>query len=301
MVPPCYTENDELAGQTVKFDLDETVKLLLGQRKEEFRHERVIRLFQLQIWIWCPGDASLAENAGKLAASIILSDLEDQMFPHMGRLRMPMERFKVLSKSTEYRKLFDEVIAPGLGWSSIVGKAFRSENIDKRIADRSRYGQMIADLIDYRLRAVLNGRTKREANITRAVFFNWWPGRKKPSPRRRFDLWGQLQQTSAFIYLIEKQGYPMRPPKVNEDEFFYHLLHPPISKAKLRTFFSKYAFIIDKLQLPAPISITFNQTPIKVEPFSNAEEAVINDYPANREKMNEKRDDQMAADDDLNL
>ena len=108
------------------------------------------------------------------------------MFPHMGRLRMPLQRFRVLSRSVEYRKLFDEVIAPGLGWSSIVEKAFRSEGFDKRIAGWSRHGRMIADLVDYRLRAVLNGRTKREGNVSHAVFFNWWPNKKRPSPRHRF-------------------------------------------------------------------------------------------------------------------
>jgi hypothetical protein len=134
------------------------------------------------------------------------------------------------------------------------------------------------------------------------------PDVTKPSARKHFDWWGRLKQTSAFIYLIEKHGYPMRPPKLNDDEFLDRLLHPQISQVKLRSFFSKYAFIIDKLQDPRLVSITSNQTPIKVEPFSNAEEAVINDYPDNHEKMNEKRekrDDQMAdpesADDDLNL
>jgi hypothetical protein len=213
------------------------------------------------------------------------------MFPHMGRLRMPMERFRVLSKSVEYRKLFDEVIAPGLGWSSIVGKAFRSENFDKRIAGWSRHGQMIADLVDYRLRAVLNGRTKREGNISHAIFFNWWPDKKSPSPRHRFGLWGQLKKKSAFIYLIEKHGYPMRPPKLNDDKFLNHLLHPPISQAKLRSFFSKYAFINDKLQLPTPESITTNQIAIKIKPFSDAEEAVLSAYKEHHHEMNQGPDE----------
>jgi hypothetical protein len=65
----------------VQFDLDDTVQLLSGERDEEFCHERVIRLFQLQTWIWYPNTLKSAEDAALLAATTILQDLEFKKFP----------------------------------------------------------------------------------------------------------------------------------------------------------------------------------------------------------------------------
>jgi hypothetical protein len=271
------------------FDFDDAVELLSGEREEEFPHERVIRLFQLQTWIWYPNTTKSAEESARLAATTILHQLEFQKFP--GRLAGPrtpitMNCLHVLSKLDEYRELFDAVIAPGRGWSSAVMETVRPDEFDKRIEKRSRYGPMIADLIDYRLRAVLQGRANDEANISHAIFFNWWPNRK-PSPRTRFDWWGWLKPTSGLIYLIEKHNYPMRPPKLDDNGFLDRLVNPPISKAKLRSFFSQYAFLSEQLKDEDLVTIRAKPSPLAVEPFSPEENAVIDAYKAHYLEMNE--------------
>jgi hypothetical protein len=160
------------------------------------------------------------------------------------------------------------------------------DGFDKRIDKRSRYGPMIADLIEYRLRAVLQGRANDEANISHAIFFNWWPNRK-PSPRTRFDWWGWLKPTSGFIYLIEKHSYPMRSPKVDDGGFFDFLVNPPISKAKLRSFFSQYAFVTEQLEDEDLVTISAKPSPLAIKPFSPEENAVIDAYKAHYLEMNE--------------
>jgi hypothetical protein len=284
----------------LKFDLDDAVKLLMGKRDEKFPHERVIRLFQLQTWIWYPNSSKSAEHAAQLAATTILRDLESEKFPsgRFLRSKITMGRLHTLSESDEYRKLFDSLIAPGPGWSSIVMDSVRPETFDQRIAQRSAYGPMIAELIDYRLRAVLNGRND-EANISHAIFFNWWPSKKKPSPRTRFAWWKWLKRTSAFIYLIEKHGYAMKPPELNDDDFFESLLNPAISPKKLLRFFSKYAFIIDTLKDKGLVSISAKPSPIAVKPFSKDEIAAIGAYKEHHFEMNEGTNAQTSAGESL--
>jgi hypothetical protein len=271
------------------FDLEDAVDLFSGVRGEEFPHERVIRLFQLQTWIWYPGNSRAVEDAARIAATQILHDLEFQKFPgRLGALEvnLTLDCLNVLSKSDEYRELFDAVIAPGRGWSSAVIQTVRPDEFDKGIDKRSRYGPMIADLIDYRLRAVLQGRAKDESNISHAIFFNWWPNRK-PSPRTRFDWWGWLKPASGFIFLIEKHRYPMRPPAVDDDRFLERLLKPPISKAKLRSFFSEYAFVTEQWEDEDLVTISAEPAPVATKPFSPEENAVIDAYKAHYLAMNE--------------
>jgi len=203
-----------------------------------------------------------------------------------GTKNLTMAHLHALSKSEEYRGLFDAVIAPDRGWSSVVLRTIDPGTFDKRIDERSPYGPMIADLIDYRLRAVLNGRTIDEANISHAVFFNWWPSKARPSPRTRFTWWKLLKRTSVFIHLVEKHGFPMRPPKLNDGDFIDSLLNPGISQARLRSFFSQYAFIIEQLQDESFVSIAATPTPIKVKPFSNEERGTIEDYKDHYLEMN---------------
>jgi hypothetical protein len=291
MVLHCYTENDELAGQTVQFDLDDAVELLSGERPEEFPHERVIRLVQLQTWIWFPESSDIVANAARLAATAILNEREFRKFPPQD-VRIELDRpitlanLHTLSQSDEYRNLFDAVIAPGRGWSTALLYGIGSDAFNKRLKEQSSHGPMIADLIDYRLRAVLNGKGGNEANISHAVFFNWWPAKKRRSTRSTYEWWGKLKRSSAFIYLIEKRDYPMRPPKLDVDEFWEFLEKPPIRKTILRRFFAEYEFITRELNDTDLVTISVAPSSISVKPFSEDEIAVIGAYKDHYQEMN---------------
>jgi hypothetical protein len=181
------------------------------------------------------------------------------------------------------------VIAPGGGWSAASITGMGADVFDERLGQHSSHGPIIADLIEYRLRAVLNGKSGKEANISHAVFFNWWSYKNTPNKRHarsQYEWWGKLKRSSAFIYLIEKHGYPKRPPTINDVDFWEFLEKPPIHQTILRDFFSKYAFITQQLEDETLVAISAGPLPIDVKPFSEDEIAVLDAYEHHYEEMN---------------
>jgi hypothetical protein len=244
-----HARNDPL-GRALKkyylnnFDVDDCVKLLLDAREEAFLYERCIRLFQFQTWIWYPSERRIAPRAaGRLAAAAILREIEEDRFGN----NITLGKLQILSQSDEYRQIFDAFIAPGGGWSSLLMTEVDPYEFDERIRERTDRAKIIADLIEYRLRAANHPPPGVDrSKITHAIFFNWWPNRKLFTTRSAFNWWKGAKRTAPFIYLIEKRGFPMKPPSVDED-FCKRLKHPAISSVRLKKFFSEYAFVTSSL------------------------------------------------------
>jgi hypothetical protein len=275
----------------VLFDLDDTVELLCGKRAETFLHERFIRLIQLRTWIWFPDNYEIVLDAGRLAATAILNKWEFRPFPPqvlgvtLDR-SITMEDLYTLSQSKKYRDLFDAVIAPGRGWSAAVLYGLRPDTFNKQINDRAARGRMIAELINYRLRAMLNGRGGSEANISHAVFFNSRIDKEGHSARSTFKWWGVLKRSSAFIYLIEKHGYSMSAPNLEVDQIWTEAEETFIDKAELQRFFSQYAFITETFEDSDLVTISAEPSRIRVKPFSDSEAAIIDAY--DYDEMNDR-------------
>jgi hypothetical protein len=275
----------------VLFDFDDTVELLCGKRAETFPHERLIRLIQLRTWIWFPDNDEMVLDAARLAATVILNKWEFRTFPlqvlgvTLDR-SITMEDLHTLSQSKKYRDLFDAVIAPGRGWSAAVLYGLRPDAFNKQINDRASHGRMIAELINYRLRAMLNGRGGSEANISHAVFFTSRMDKEGHSARSTFKWWGVLKRSSAFIYLIEKHGYSMRAPNLDVDQFWLEAEKPIIDKTELQRFFSQYAFITQTLEDSDLVTIWAEPSRIRFKPFSDGEAAVIDAY--DYDEMNDR-------------
>jgi hypothetical protein len=65
----------------LRFDLENAVKLLVGERKEQFEFERAIRLMEFQTWIYWPGaNTNLPHIAGLMAAVLLLENIEDDIY-----------------------------------------------------------------------------------------------------------------------------------------------------------------------------------------------------------------------------
>jgi hypothetical protein len=273
----------KVGRHTGLFDLSDAIELLCGKRSETFPHERLIRLIQLRTWIWFPDNYEIVLDAARLAATIILNKSEFRTFPvqvlgvTLDR-SITMEDLHILSQSKKYRDLFDAVIAPGRGWSAAVLYGLRPDAFNKQINDRASHGRMIAELINYRLRAMLNGRRGSEANISHAVFFNSRMDKEGHSARSTFKWWGVLKRSSAFIYLIEKHGYSMRAPNLEVDQFWFEAEKPIIDKTELQRFFSQYAFITETLEDSDLVTISAEPSRIRFKPFSDGEAAVIDAY-----------------------
>jgi hypothetical protein len=60
----------------LRYDLENAVELLVGERKEQFEFERAIRLMEFQTWIYWPGrNMNLPHIAGLMAAVLLLENI----------------------------------------------------------------------------------------------------------------------------------------------------------------------------------------------------------------------------------
>lgn len=83
----------------------------------------------------------------------------------------------------------------------------------------------------------------------------------------------------------------MKPPAVARDDFLDHLMHPAISKVKLKRFFSEYQFAREVLgdedfyDLPEVVKpACFN-----VRPFSHDDLSIIGAYDQHYNEMNDPK------------
>jgi hypothetical protein len=279
------------------FNLDDCVELLLNARKEEFRHEFSIRLFQFQTWILYSSKRGVAaRDAGRLAAAAILRSLEEKHkwrgVQAMGGSRsIWFDKLQSLASAPSYSDIFDEFISSAGGWSNLLFSTPGSTEFDNRIKSYSdgrigeeSYPEFVADLIHYRLRAACNLlEDPNRSGIIHAVFFKWRQNPTTFTTRTAWKWWKKFHRTAAFMYLIYKRRFPMMVPDVDDDDFVKHLTHPIISKAQLKTFFAEYQFIADILGdaefyvLPEPVT----PARFKVKRFSTEELAIINAYDPN--------------------
>jgi hypothetical protein len=282
------------------FDLDDCLEILLNLREEDFQYEWYIRLFQLQTWIWFPGKKGIAaRDAGRLAAAAVLRKLEEE---HKwagaqrwgGSRQITLEKLHSLSSLGEYQQIFDGFIASEGGWSRLLFTTPWDREFDKRIKNQSedRAAEVIADIVHYRLRAALSPvDQQKRSGTTHAIFYNWWPKKNSFTVRSAWSWWKKFHRSAAFIYLINKRGFPMKPPRASDEDFARRLLHPSMSKARLNKLFSEYQFVADTLgdeefyTLPEPIK----PASFKVHSFSAEELAIIDAYSEHSSEMNDPK------------
>jgi hypothetical protein len=278
------------------FDLDDCVELLLDLREEEFQYERFIRLFQFQTWIWYPGKKGIAaRDAGRLAAAAVLRKLEKEhewagLQRWGGSRQITLEKLHSLASSNEYQQIFDAFIASQGGWSQLLFTTPWDQAFDKKVKDRSeaRDSQVVAEIVCYRLRATLDPVQKSKRSGTKhAIFFVWRQTGEKWRDRSAWSWWSKFHCSAVFIYLINRRSFPMKPPRSSDEDFTRKLLHPQMSKARLKQFFSEYQFVADTLgdeelyTLPAGVkSGSFN-----VDAFSTEEQAIIQAYDTDSHQM----------------
>jgi hypothetical protein len=269
------------------FNLDDCVELLLNTRKEEFRHEYSIRLFQFQTWILYPtkrGNAS--RDVGRLAAAAILRSLEQKQVIG-GLRRISFAKLQSVASAPGYRDIFDVFIAPQGGWSNLLFTTPASSQFNEWIKEHAlgrigaeTYPKFVADVIHYRLRSALYPpEGPNRSGTSHAISFKWRQNPGAFTPRTAWKYWKIFHRAAAFMYLIQKHSFPMMVPDVEAD-FVKQLMHPAISKAQLKTFFAKYEFVVDTLgdeefyALPEPVT----PAPFKVARFSAEELGIINAY-----------------------
>jgi hypothetical protein len=297
--------------------LQDIVKLLVGEREPRFEFERVIRLFEFQTWILWPG-TNIPDGAGLIVAALLLEAIEEEIFidesdktqrevdpdsmPSVDLSTKPpatLHRISVLRGHKAYRNVHDHIIAAHGGFTKLLYSPSPTE-FDAEVLRRREKTKKIVNLIDYRLRYAQHRGADGGANISHAVFFEWWPTRKIPgkrgvtpmnkslSPKTLFSWWGQLKSSAIFIYLNERHGFSQIPQIGDADlQDLKVLAKASANVDELRRFFGSYAQIAEAIQnaggespsVIVPDSVS--RVPVASSPFTEAELNVISQYGEN--------------------
>jgi hypothetical protein len=99
-------------------------------------------------------------------------------------------------------------------------------------------------------------------------------------------MWARLKKSAIFIYLHEKHGFPLSPPRadVEADRFVREISSRAGGLAEMRRLFGAYAYIAEALQKVTgeqpyiTISPELPRVPIVVAAFSDAEQRIMSNY-----------------------
>jgi hypothetical protein len=304
----------------IRLDLEDSVKLLTGERKERFEFERAIRLVEFQTWIYWPR-TDKPNSAGMVASALILEAIEDDIFcseaDAVQREADPdalvsvdltnkpdatLSRISVLRNDKRYRQLHDHIFATRGGLIKLL-YCPTPEEFDAEVSKRQEHVKIVADLIDYRLRHAQHGGTAGDGNISHAVFFKWWPTHdvpskrgvtpqnKSPTPRTLFKRSGELECSDIFIYLNERCQYSQIPHIELVEVERTRLIPAPSDTDELRRFFGAYAYIAETIQAHGgerpfvSVPATVPRVEISTLPFTPTELQTIDAYAKNYTKM----------------
>ena len=292
----------------VPLDLNNKVKLLIGDRQERFELERAICLIEFQTWVYWPRTQMFA-SAGTMAAVFILEGIEEDIYfdeasianGHGSLINLtnkpaPTSRkLRLLLTDKKYQQIYDFIMAERGGLTKLLYCPSPAE-FDAEFTARREKAVNVTDLIEYRLRYAQHIGNSG-GNINQAVFFKWWPthdipGRrgvtpdnKSPSPKTLFRWWSEFEKSAIFIYLSERHQFSQFPEFGDVD---LHNMDPLLREAadfeSLRRFFGAYAYIAEtiydgKREKPAVnVPPTVPRVEILTSPFTLTERAIINDY-----------------------
>jgi hypothetical protein len=298
----------------LKHVLEDAIELFLGNREEKFQYERAIRLFQFQAWVFMPCFETI-RWAGLIAATKIARSIEmneylpydndEPKFDHYPAITM--ERILELQKkSAAYSRIYNKFIAPCGGLTALL-EAPSPRSFDSLIAKRKENPEIVADLVDYRLRYVLSGQDiARGATIDHALFFKWWPTHnipgkrgvtvkgKSPSAKTMLSYWNSWKESAIFIYLHERHGFKLLPPKTDvadEGAFVSRISIAAEQVIEMKRLLGSYAYIADAMQrttggeqyIVVPKGLP--RTPVSVAPFSDVEQDTIAHYEEYKDDM----------------
>ena len=305
----------------VVWDAEDVVKLLAHERDERFEGERAIRFFQFRIWMLFSDedDTKYVKWAELIAAVKWLEGMDDDYFLSEEDARMreegetsminlnfrppqTLKRISTLRKDNAvYRQIYDQLIGKRGGLLALL-QAPSPSDFDQAINDRMDRMNIVAELIDYRLRYIQHiGAEKvaadsNSANHNHAMFFCWWltheveSKRGKTSPNKSVSIktmrtwWKKFERSALFVYLIQKHGFQQLPMDADDEFFVGKLLRESNDTREVLRFFGAYAYLIDTFKkvhgdliyVSVPELIT--RVPILTSPFSKDELETISLY-----------------------
>jgi hypothetical protein len=228
-------------------DLKDTISLLVGERKEHIVHERAIRLFQFQTWMYTPDNSlQTVKIAGRLASTLLLAQIANRT---LNASKKPMlydsAQVQRLFKRAEYRNLYDFVIGDYGGWTELAWSP-SPQQLDRNMKSYRRTALTTARLLEYQFRYMEhNGSKKEHANLSHALFFL----KKQENSSAHKTLknhWSDHQHSAVFLYASELLGFNFWPATMMDETFVSQLLSAAEDTVRTRRFFETSAYIAMK-------------------------------------------------------
>jgi len=259
-------------------DLDSLVSELLNIGDQRPLYMRAISLFEFEVSLF----KTFQPKSARLFAAIkLMEHLEQEMKMKHSR----PNTLKDLASNDEYCRIFDEVIGPTGGWRRI-RRALSDREFDDDVGARIEEAKAVAEVIDFSYRfAILRkdkGYKRRGGvSLARYVVQTAPSYNSKMSRSTMKNRWREYGSSSAFIYLLLKNGYSFLPRRVSTIQFAAKLLQQIQDEQALRQFFCAYQHITNVLsgsgymfpKLSLDLRSTFPQ--ILITPFSEDIEAAI--------------------------
>lgn len=158
---------------TVEFVRD-GIELMIRARDEAFRHERLVRLYELQTWVYFPGNWAIVRTAVRLVGARLLDEAEkDYLTKHTDMEPGTTATLRALLRRPNYRNLFDETVGAHGGWTNLRHE-MSARGFDKERMARDEANMTVSELVDYRFRCLDHGGVKAQmANSAHACVFRW--------------------------------------------------------------------------------------------------------------------------------
>lgn len=294
------TEVDELLADRLSGYFD----LFVGSREPRFPHEREIRLFQFQNWIYFPEQgATGARQAGFLAATKILQRIEHKMTRGRKNHKGKASNYIELFQDETYAQLFDATFGlppnedeqGAYGWSKLINTQSASD-FDLIVFNRIAFCEPAARMIDYMYRMLVHhSKRSAEANIRRAQFFIWKDKdapkcermlQKSLSARTIRARWSTMRASAVFLYVSELHEFKFFPRDLNEAGFCKALYDEANDTNNLTDYLSTcdhVGVLLSKhtdlnWKFTMPDMVTGSACEIETQPLSDVQLERISDY-----------------------
>jgi hypothetical protein len=234
---------------TVEFVRD-SIELLIRDRDEAFRYERLVRLYELQTWVHFPDNFGIGRTAVRIVGTRLLAEIEnDYLSEQSDKEPGTAATLRALLRRPVYRNLFDETVGAHGGWTNLRFE-MTPKGFDAARNSRAKANMTVAQLVDYRFRFLDQGGVNVQmANAAHAYVFRWndkAEGRVLSGKTIR-TRWTAGQEGAVFIYVSLIHRFQFTPRRLAAKRFLEGLRAEASRPKRLRRYFGMCAYVAERL------------------------------------------------------
>ena len=278
----------------MSLDLKSTIEVLLrdpeGSRLR-FPHEREIRTYQLQTWIYRP-ETAIVNLAGAICGAKYLGLFERKLTSQLLRKeKQNSVELKHFLSDRNYKELYDATVGEYGGWPKLVGDLQTIDFLHEVLGGR-KVAETVCKMIDYRFRYLDHGGNNRQlANISHSEFYRW---KMKPQLSGKIirERWSRNRESAVYLYVSEGLHLRLSPNYHRMGYFFRKLSTDAADYSHIRRFFGVCAYVSQVLQGEDELSEDDSAIPgnvprqqPKTAPLSEEELKLMSSYKDEWQKM----------------